>query len=176
MPIKNQINREAKGFLDFFRAKVGGQGPLNFGDNVQPTVDVGPFVASGLIKGFQVSASGGPGTVATQTVPADEAWLMYGISSWISDTYTLPGEQGWLTLTIGGLRATDGSAVTAVLGHGQIRAEEALATAVLYTDSVQFSPGSPMILSPGMNIQAGLTSSSGSSAIGVSGVYALMKV
>lgn len=83
--LKNIINRESKGFLDLLRAKVGGQGPRTFSEDVQPTIDIERFLGSSLLSGTVSTTTGGAANYEL-TVPNDELWMLHNFSVWIYKT------------------------------------------------------------------------------------------
>lgn len=89
MPIKNAINRAPKGFLELLKAKVGGQTPMTFGENLQPTLDMfAQYAASGIgaSSSIAANATGTQGERTSFTVPEDEQWLVYSVSMCVYST------------------------------------------------------------------------------------------
>lgn len=71
------INREARGLLDLFRAKVGGRQPDRFLKEIRTQVDAVPFLANPLVRVGVASVTTTGTATATVTIPQDECWLLY---------------------------------------------------------------------------------------------------
>lgn len=155
MPLRNTINREAKAFLSLFRAKVGGQGPRLLREDVQPIVDVAPFLSAGqLVTKTQSVFSVANATKIT--VPANEVWQLISANVTVNVTSTAADQHAFSVLDISEVpNGTPGAA--------QIDARVALA----YTRSTAtgqnmqafgaFNPPQPLLLSSGMGLEASIT-------------------
>jgi hypothetical protein len=98
MPLPNIINRESRGFLSLFRAKVGGKGPEVLKTDVQPVIDITQFLASTRIKYYEVSGDGTPPGSQTITVPSDETWLLHWVNAAIYSNTLLDEAQSAVRL------------------------------------------------------------------------------
>lgn len=81
--IRNPINREATGFLDLLRAKVGGQGPDKFDNEVKTVIDVTRYISASKMRIASTATSSTAGTAnyaLSLTQPDDEAWLVHSIN------------------------------------------------------------------------------------------------
>lgn len=149
---KNQINREPIGLLSLFRAKVGGNAPQTIREDVQAVIDVSPFTQVGILKGASVTNTGNPPANVNVGVPAGQAWLIHTISASVY-TNTLPGASGesaTAALQIQGLVDDDDVETDLTLGICRMAAEgQTLAAG----GSVFYTPGSPLILPSGTNMQ-----------------------
>lgn len=152
MPIRNQINREARGFLSFFRAKVGGQGPQFVDDLVRPTIDVGRFTSISLLRGATTTAVGNPAANLSIAVPDDEFWQLYAIHLTISSTITSAQDTGavW-ALQIQGLPDGAGAVTDLTLGTAVLSNQGGAANSV--GGGCSLNPNGDLIVPGGVNIQ-----------------------
>lgn len=153
MPIKNQINREARGFLSFFRAKVGGQGPQYLRDDVQPVINVTPFYGNSELRGATTTATGNPPANLNIAVPSSEFWMIDVVHLNISTSTTQAADAGAVWgLQIQGLPDSDGVVTDLNLGTAQFKNESGT-TAITLGGGCDWSPHGSVILPPGTNIQ-----------------------
>lgn len=137
------INRLPRGLLAFLDTKTQGVNPAALAELVQPMMDLEPFYRSLARYGFSEAGSVGSAAVgdyAAVTVPDDELWFLWALSSKAVETggavYTNLKLSPYIsspsssTMVVGGFAPTAG-------GVGS----EVYCTAVL--------PGSPFVLAPG---------------------------
>jgi len=80
MATRNQVNREPRGFLSLFLAKVGGQTPRTIREEIQPVVEISPFTRASLLRGQLDTASGAPPANVSILIPDRELWWIHSIS------------------------------------------------------------------------------------------------
>lgn len=153
MPLQNRINREARGFLDLFRAKVGGQGPQTLLDTVQPTVDVNGYLSSNVLRGATSETTGNPPANISIAVPELQSWLIYAISIQLSSfNLTAINTGAFFGLQIQGLPDSAGATTDINLGGVGMNARGAGASVAL-GESFTYTPPGVLILPSGTNIQ-----------------------
>lgn len=152
MPIKNQINRQASGLLSLFLAKVGGQGPRDLREDVQPTVNVVPYLTTGVMRGGYTTATGNPPSNLNITVPQLQYWMIYRMALTLhSDTILAAGEGAAWFMQVQGLEDDAGAATD--LNMGLASMHNAGTVGISMGAETVWSPNGNMIMPPGSRIQ-----------------------
>lgn len=153
MAIRNRINREARGFLNLFRAKIGGQGPITLREDVQPIIEVGPFLKAGLIRAVKDENSGAsPPPNCNIAVPDGEIWDIKAISLSIFADTSIPTEHiaVW-KMQLQGLTDSDGNIIDLDLGNVVMDNLSSITRPA--SGTLVYTPGYPLLLPSKANIQ-----------------------
>lgn len=175
--MKNAINREARGFLDFLRAKVGGVGPQTFQTDIRPVVDIEPYISGPILLGQESSTTAsGSGTLEI-AVPANETWKIYFMSAALVDTIGAAGTFGHAKLSIADITngASSGGLKTIDVGSMQIGSGAETASTG-QEDSVVYNPNGKLLVPPAAKLRTTLNGSSGTVTIKLSVLYVPLNI
>lgn len=152
--LKNQINRIATGYLALLRGKVGGQGPKEFSDVVQPVLDVGPFLRSSAMRSESSSTTGAVGVAPAQIdfdIPNDTAWYVHFISGIIwGETAVAADQSATSALEIINLPDADGAIQINTVGLAVLEPRSGTMATGGY---VLYQPNNSFILPPGVTVR-----------------------
>lgn len=172
---EKRVNRESRGLLDLFRAKVGGQGPKEFSTNVQPTVDVTGFLGSGILVTRTASLTAASGAIEID-VPSDEVWLLYCLSVGVHQiTSSQVGYSGHLYLK-DIPNGTGGAAIDAKVAWWGYTPSLSGPVAQNQLAEAQFVPGHTLLLPPDSGVGSVINAAPVSVVQNLSVLYSVLKV
>lgn len=160
---KNQINRQADGFLSLLRGKVGGQGPASFTAEVDPVIDITKFLEQTTLERTALSTTGGSGDYAL-TVPATETWVMHNLTCMVYDTITaIYAFNGYLYVDLAGAKAA--------VAPLNFSVPTTPSGSIIVGSGASWNPAGTIVLPPGTEMGATFPNMSSSSTIFVSALY-----
>lgn len=155
-----RVNRESRGLLDLFRAKVGGKQPDTFEQKIRCIVNNTPFLS---VAGMEVqvdnvtSANGN----TSFTVPQDEAWLIHYASCTCLAT---PSAAFQVVVTLSLLQIQKGSGTSSeVVLDRDMQRWTALATEPIQATAV-YNPGKELLLPPDCMVRGAIRATASNTA------------